>query len=514
MNDSQLFEFFISKGDVSTLSEADLNRLEQILSAVDAAGQPNTPPEMLTRPGAPARPAGPADIGSIVDPKDFVEWLGSTVTNAMTFATGALGPASVPIRAGATGALGAISGAINPREGENRLQGAVREGASQAGLEGIFGSLSKALPYVGNRAAIWLGSPLRGKEAREATEAFLRERQRGGWGTTPAVGQTTTKLRSLTKRPGLKDELNQKMDVVKSKLPERVTPFSDVRERAVQNNELRDPEKFLGVDAPVDSAGKIAASDAAFWNQNEELLGHMQSLRGGPNVEGAFGPMAPVDAARTLPPPGNTLPGEVPYFRVGPQARPNVNFGELVEMAQKQGRSAAATYEKTNAGEWVRVSDTPEKLAARERNRILKDAAVDTARSQPGGDEVADTYLNLNERLSDAFSIEDVADSIRRGLAFAGIRGGLGSGLGSNLGRIASGATAGGAAGGLEGAAAGGIAGLMLTPSNISRFGNVGGRMSQMAPSAWRIYQLGQQVSNPPIRPTRLREPNDRNNSR
>ena len=516
MNEQQLFDFYASGGDLAQLSDQDVVTLGRMLKVTGSTIEP--PPSFgpPATPGAPASTTGPSNIGDI-DPREFVKWLVSTIPQALSIGAGMVGPAGIPVRMGIQGLLGALTGAIDPEEEQGRLESAVNMGAFQAGLEGVGSVASKVLPWLGTQAAVRMGVPpgvRSGGRTRKFVESFLNERRRGGitgWGQTPAVGQKTTALRKATGQPSLKRDLSEQMDVLKGQLPERIKPFGEVEEAATTGNQLRKPESFLGLDDPRQAAKTIAESDEKFWAGNEELLGHMQGTAGSTaraTRRATTRPYFPGPDERLLPPPPNTLPGgvrgkETRGLSIESPGEPRVNFGDLVEMAQKQGASAAPTFEKTAAGKWVRASDTPEKIAARERNRLLKDEAVNLARGQEGGGEVADTYLNLNKRLTDAFKIEQAADKLRRGLAFTGIRGGLGSGLGLTAGTLL-----GGLGGASIGGPIGGGIGLLATPGNISRAGSLGGRLGEVTPSAWRIYQLIQQLEEGPKEktPVRLRE--------
>ena len=506
MNEAQLFEFFAGGGDLSTLSDDDVLRLDTLLQKTQSG---TAPPTGAGPGGIPLSTAEttPMEFGDI-PPKQFLEGLLANMVRLGTIPMGVAGPAGIPLRSGILGAMGMGAGAIDPGEGENRFEGAVHEGATQAALEGGAGMLGKALPWLGTQAAVRMGVPggvRPGAQTRKMVEAFLRERQRGFGGVvpsgtqsrigqvarigdTPPVGSKTTVRRRATGQPPLREELSSSMDTLKQELPERTTKLRDVENRITQEERQRiyDNDELLGVDDADATTRALGASDEKFWAGQETYLRHKQGLHGSAvPFRNTTTYQAPIPAERALPPPPNTLLGDVRSVEEGinfsSPGDPMVNFGELVEMAQKQGKSGAPQFADLGKGKWVRVSDSPAQGAARARSVGLKREAVNTARSQEGGDVVADTYLNLNERLSDAFKIETAADKLRRGLAFAGIRGGLGAGLGSAVGGGTSGYE-----GGISGGAAGGILGILLGPTNVSRLGNTLGRVAEIAPTAVR----------------------------
>ena len=508
MNEAQLFEFYAGGGDLAQLSDEDVTRLYQLIQQTQAA---TAPPQLgPVRPGETVPPPAPMNIGDIAEPREFLEWGGSSLAQLFGLGAGIAGPASIPARAGLTGLSGLLSGLINPEEGEGRLESGIDEGAFQAAMEGGGGAAAKFFPWAGTQTAVRMGVPpgvRSGGRTRSFVEAFLKERQRGGlsgWGRTPAVGQKTTALRKLTGQPSLRGELSQEMDQLKSALPERVTPLpavKDVHLRNVQSpGQLRDPQKFRASTRPLEAAEALQESDDQFFQQHDWLQRGIQGLPRGPQPEGIFAPLEPLNIRKTLmPPPGTLSGGDIPMFRAGPEPQPKLNFGDLVEMAQGQGKQASPVFEKTAAGQWVRTGDAPEQLAARARKATLQQEAIRTAQDQ-GAPDVAATYQNLNERLSGAFKIEQAADKLRRGLAFAGIRGGLGAGLGSGVGLAAGGVGVGGPIGG--------ALGLLATPGNISRAGSAAGRLGETVPSAARIFELIQQLENPPgTTPVRERKP-------
>ena len=492
MGDQELLQFYTSGGDLNQLNDADLQKLGQLMKVGPA--QPTQPPTLGLTPPNERRIEAPSSPGSIGDipGKEFVKGLGSSLMSALMLAGGlpGVGAGAMPARVLIETLLGGAKGGID----EGTLGGAATGAALSGGMELGGGLLSEAAPWAGNQVGIRMGTPQSmrpGNQTRKYVEAFLNQRKREGFGKGVAVGKEQgsilPKIQQRTIHPeGIRLRLNKEMDQIKSSLPKREIDFEKVR--TSQPSKLRDPQKFIGLDAPADTAKAVESSDKAFWEQNKGLLDTI-------NPPGFT----------TTPTPPSGPPGSLPGNITTPNPT-KITFGDAVEIAQRQGKSAKPVFEQNAQGKWVRAQDSPTQQAARERSGLFKDAAVDYAKSQPGGDEVAKRYLETNAALSDQYKIEEIAKKLRRGLAFAGIRGGLGAGAGSGAAYLT----------GQDpqiGGAIGGIGGLIGGPTNISRVGNFAGRLGEVGPSAVRTTDLLGELESlmslftPEKKPVKMREP-------
>ena len=498
MNEQELLQFYTSGGDLSTLDDASLSQLAALMK-VQMNTAPSPPPGLLNQPAGQTVPPSNTPPWGPENGQDFVEGLGSVLLQAGALGAGmpGIGLKSGPVSTLLQMILGGAEGAINPPEGEDRLSSALSGAAFGGGVEGGGRLTAAKAPSVGNRVAMWTGTPgsfNKGGRGNRYLEAFLNQRRREGFGQGVPVGKTQAavvpKLKegTLTPKP-IRQRLNSELDDVKAALPGRDIDFMKIREDFP--SEVYQPEKFLGLSDPRGTAEAILADESKFWYGNEALL-DSTNPRKGTRVRTRTQHTKPFNlpADQTyLPPPPNTLTGDVVEESVGPWGQVNFDptmatFGEVVEMAQKQGKEAAPVFEEVGKGKWVRMSDTPERLAAKGRKHQLSQAADVHARSLgPGGNEVADRLEETNAALSDQYKVEEVAKAIRSGLWPAATRGGIMASLGGGAAAITGSDY-------MTGALLGGLLGLNAYPANISRAGYMAGRLGEVAPTAIRTQQL------------------------